>query len=106
MDLTKAKDMAHELMRHHGVRDYTFSFMQERARFSRSGECNWVKKTIRLQPNFTRLNHPFVVKQTLLHEIAHALKPKHYHNKFWKQQARAIGYVGQRCWSKKIVKTD
>lgn len=104
MTLPEAESMALMLMRHHGVRGYTFGFMQPRGKFSRIGQCNFRRKRIELAPFFVRFNYPFVVKRTILHEIAHALTPKHGHNKFWKAKARELGHDGSRCYTSKLVK--
>ena len=38
------------------------------------------------------------IKNTILHEIAHALVgPKHGHNEIWKQKALEIGCDAERC---------
>ena len=93
MNIQQAEHMATSLMRHHGLYDYKFGWMQKRIRFNRAGQTNWVKKTIELQPTFVELNHPFFVKQTILHEIAHGLRPKHKHNKYFQKTAEALGHM-------------
>lgn len=95
---------ARELLDAHGLRDWTFGWMRRRDPFSRAGQCNWKHKTIELQPTFAEVNSGYRVMQTLLHEIAHALKPRHGHNKHWKRQARALGHSGERCYSKNVVR--
>lgn len=43
------------------------------------------------------------VRDTILHEIAHALVgPGHHHNHIWRRQALAIGCNGQRCHNVKL----
>lgn len=93
MELKQAKQMANSLMRHHGLYDHTFTWMVRRKKFNRAGQADWNKKLIQLQPTFVELNLPFVVKQTILHEIAHALRPRHRHNKYFQKTARALGCV-------------
>lgn len=93
MKIKYAKRLAELLILRHGVGEYTFSFMQKRKRFNRAGQCNWRKKTIQLQPTFVELNNLSVVKNTILHEIAHALRPKHHHNKYFQKTATSIGCV-------------
>jgi predicted SprT family Zn-dependent metalloprotease len=92
MTLHDAEQMAVLLMKHHGVLDYKFSFMERRKKFHRAGQCDWKKKLIQLQPTFVELNYPMIVKQTILHEIAHALRPRHGHNKFFQKTACALGH--------------
>lgn len=91
MKLLDAQGMATSLMILHGLYDHTFSFMERRNKFSCAGQCSWKKKTIQLAPRFVELNYPVLVKQVILHEIAHALRPRHHHNKFWKRTAVELG---------------
>jgi predicted SprT family Zn-dependent metalloprotease len=102
MRLVDAKEMAISLMHFYGVKGYSFIWMVRREKFSRAGQCSYKDKTISLAPKFVELNHPCVVKWTILHEIAHALRPKHNHNKFWKETARQIGHSGNRCYGKYV----
>ena len=37
------------------------------------------------------------VRNTILHEIAHALTPGHHHDAIWQEKALAIGCNGERC---------
>lgn len=104
MDLYKAHQMAELLMARHGVGDYTFSMMERRTKFHRAGQCNWKKKTIQLQPTYVELNSEEEVKETILHEIAHALRPRHGHNKYWRRTALSIGCSGRRCYGSEVVK--
>ncbi len=105
MELHKAEELTKQLMQEHGVEGYTFSFMrQKKSRFNRAGQCNWKNKTIQLQPLFVELNEEPLVRNTILHEIAHALRPRHGHNKFWRQTAQAIGCTGVRCYGKDVIR--
>ena len=92
------------LLAKHGLADagWSVSFMKKRKPFSRSGQCRQLKKRIEIQPTFVELNDAETVNQTLLHEIAHALTPKHGHNKFWKRKAIEIGHSGERCYSDSV----
>jgi len=95
--------MALSLMRHHGVYDYKFRWLRRRIPFARAGQCDERKKEIALAPFFVECNIPFIVKRTILHEIAHALAgAKHNHNKWWKKQAVALGCSGNRCYGKEV----
>ena len=93
MELQQAQQMAISLLRFHGLHDYKFSYLRAMGKFSRAGQCNWKKKIISLAPFFVKWNSPFVVKQTILHEIAHALTPRHGHNKFFQKMASEIGHI-------------
>lgn len=98
MKLKDAEQMATSLMRHYGIFDYRFSWMQRREKYHCAGYCDYKKKLIKLAPRFVELNYPLIVKWTILHEIAHAITgKKHGHNKFWKRTARLLGDDGNRC---------
>lgn len=55
------------------------------------GNCNYKYKTIWLSEKFVELNDEHIVKDILLHEIAHALTKGHKHNKIFKAKAISIG---------------
>lgn len=104
MTLEESEKMALSLMRHHGLHDYKFQWMQPRKKFNLAGYCNWRDKVISLQPMFALCNYPVLVKRTILHEIAHALTPKQRHNRVWKEMAIKIGHSGNRCYGKEVKK--
>lgn len=104
MEIQQAEAMMHSLMRFHGVNGYKFQWMRTRKRFRMAGYCDWNKKVISIQPRFVICNQPVIVKQTMIHEIAHALQPKQGHNKIWKAQARKIGHSGSRTYGKEVRK--
>ncbi len=105
MNLVDGERMCIALMKHHGVYKYKFRWLKSLKRFNRTGQCDYKKKEIGLSPTFVKLNYPVVVKWTILHEIAHALRPRHGHNKFWKATARELGDNGKRCYGIE-VKTE
>jgi len=79
--------------------------MKRRKSFNRAGQCfSRTKKLIQLQPTYVELNEESSVRNTILHEIAHALTPNHNHNKFWKRKAIEIGCDGKRCYGSNVVK--
>ena len=84
--------------------DYKFKWLERRKRFRRAGGCFCKTKTIRPQPRFVELNREEVFTQVILHGVAHALTPKHGHNKFWKKKAIEIGRKGVRCYGKEVKK--
>lgn len=97
MDLGVAGRMAQALMGEHGLRGWAFGF--DRARV-RAGACHWRDRRITLSAAITAAQGESEVRETLLHEIAHALVgPAHGHDAVWRAQARAIGSSGQRCYS-------
>ena len=60
---------------------------------SKAGMCSYNKHTIYLSSIFMRGHNCDYekVKKTLMHEIAHVLKPGHGHGKEWKKQCQKIG---------------
>ncbi len=61
------------------------------------GLCDFDRRIIALSVYFISLNDDEAIRDTLLHEIAHALVgPGHGHDQTWKQQCMAIGARPQR----------
>lgn len=96
MDLSKAADLASGLLAEHGLHDWIFAF--DRARV-RAGACHFRTRRITLSPYITQAHDEAQVRETLLHEIAHALVgPDHGHDEVWRSTARSIGASGLRCY--------
>lgn len=103
MNLNDARQLAKSLMAAHGLTDWSFRFDTA---VKRLGLCVHTKKLITISKSLTRLNPDSQVRNTLLHEIAHALVgPKHGHNATWRFKAMSIGCNGQRC-TNSIVKVE
>ena len=90
-----------KLMRQHGLITYTFKWDRAVRRF---GSHNGQMQTISLsRPLTLHETNKCRVKNTILHEIAHALdhKQRGYsnHDVNWKRIARSIGCSGERCSS-------
>lgn len=99
MELVKAQHLALKLMQQYGLSDkgWTFKFDKAKKRF---GCCMHVRKIISLSALLTILRDPANVKNTILHEIAHALVGcGHGHDHIWKAKAKEIGCNGNRCSS-------
>lgn len=97
MNLRDAKRLAKDLMTQHGLTAMGWSFCFDRA-VKRLGLCKYSTKTISVSRDLTRLNPDTQVRNTLLHEIAHALVGvNHGHNETWRSKAVSIGCNGQRC---------
>jgi predicted SprT family Zn-dependent metalloprotease len=66
----------------------------------RLGVCYINRKQIGLSRKMTELRSDYDVRQTILHEIAHAIDTEirgySHHDKTWKHIARQIGYKGKR----------
>jgi len=97
MNCNKAKTLALNLMELHGLRtDNTckrvlWSFAWTR-RVYECGHCDFTKRVIALSRPITETNELSEVRDTILHEIAHALAgSRHGHDYAWKTTALAIG---------------
>lgn len=95
MDLADAQHMARELMDEHGLT--TWSLVFDRAK-RRAGVCRAGEQTIGLSRPLTRVHTREQVRDTVLHEIAHALVgPRAGHGPRWQDAALAIGARPHRC---------
>lgn len=104
MKLIDAENLTNELMKKHNLIDYSFEWKKRLINWRVAGSVDYKKKEISLQPTYVEKNSIEEVKNTILHEIAHALMPKHGHNKFWKRKAIEIGCTGLRTYSKNVIK--
>jgi predicted SprT family Zn-dependent metalloprotease len=97
MSPDEAQELALELMGEHGltVGGWNFAFDRAARRF---GSCSHRRKVISLSRRLTELNDRAEVRNTLLHEIAHALLPPATgHRRAWRDLAVSIGCDGRRC---------
>ena len=95
MDLTAAVALAEELVAHHGLTGWTV--VLDRAK-RRAGVCDFRHQRIGLSAPLTQLHDEATVRDTILHEIAHALAgPRHRHDARWRRIALEIGCSGARC---------
>lgn len=103
MDLGKAESMARMLMKRYGL--YSWEFHFDRAVHS-FGQCHFDDKKITLSRQLVRLNVQKEVRDTILHEIAHALTGKRAqpHGPKWRAIAKSIGCRGERCFDSDKVK--
>ncbi len=97
MNLQRAETLCNELMKVHGIDLIGYRFEWLRAK-RKSGHCNYTRKRIGLSKPLTELADEVDVKDTILHEIAHALCPNHGHDHIWQMKAREIGCNGFRCY--------
>ena len=81
--------VARDLMDAHGLEDWTLAFVESRRRL---GDCWYDHRLIRIARRHA-IEHPEAdVRDTVLHEIAHALAgPAARHGPVWKAIARRIG---------------
>jgi predicted SprT family Zn-dependent metalloprotease len=104
MNLIQAKKLAIELMSDHGLLDTGWSFELDNAK-TRFGVCRYRSKRIGLSQPLTLVNNEAEVRDTILHEIAHALTPGHHHDSVWKAKCREIGCRDERCYTKENTVT-
>ena len=103
MNIDKAKKIALKEMSYYSIilNSWNFKFDSAKTRF---GLCNFKTKTISLSKVLVELNNEKEVKDTILHEIAHALVGvDNNHNKIWKETAKSIGCSGERLYSNKVI---
>lgn len=94
MEITPALSLGRRLLREHGLEHWTVT--TDRAK-TRAGVCRFAGRTISLSAPLTRLHDEAEVRDTILHEIAHALVgPAHGHDGVWRAKAMAIGCSGER----------
>jgi predicted SprT family Zn-dependent metalloprotease len=103
MELKKAQVLAENLIQDHGLVDWEFRFDRAKKRF---GLCHYTDRYISLSRYLTELNPESLVRETILHEIAHALcSPGEGHGKRWRETVTAIGGNPKRCYHPEEVKT-
>ncbi|MEO7060188.1 MAG: SprT family zinc-dependent metalloprotease [Lapillicoccus sp.] len=97
MDTRDALDLARALLDTHGLTSWSVEWDSAK---TRAGICRFQTQTIGLSAPLTRLHDEPEVRDTILHEIAHALAgPQAKHGPRWRQVARSIGCTGRRCVS-------
>ena len=91
----EAINLATDMMKEHGLADWRIKLDHARRR---AGQCDYNKKEISLSRHYVRYAEMDHIRDTILHEIAHALVgPHHGHDAVLRQQARAIGCTATRC---------
>lgn len=105
MENSTAKKMALELMSKHGLLANGWTFNFDNAR-SRLGCCKHRQRIISLSTRWVEVLDETKVRDTILHEIAHALVGGgHGHDYVWQRKALEIGCVGNRCYNATGKKT-
>lgn len=86
--------LARSLMATHGLEDWELDL--DRAR-RRAGQTDHARRRITLSRHLMRLYDEAEVRETILHEIAHArVGASHGHDAVWRAEARRIGSTGRR----------
>ncbi|HEY5956080.1 MAG TPA: SprT-like domain-containing protein, partial [Polyangiaceae bacterium] len=89
-----AAALARHLMREHGLDGWRFDWDRSQRRY---GCCHTGEKKITMSHHLVLHRTRQKVRNTILHEIAHALTPGHGHDRVWQAKARSIGCSGERC---------
>ena len=100
MELKKAEQLTKDLIQKYNL-DFNFKWIRSN---NYCGKCSHKRKEIMLSKSITELNTEELVKDTILHEIAHALVgARHGHNFVWKMKATEIGCSPSRTASEFMV---
>jgi len=102
MELFDASILAKELISQY-VPQYRFSWNSLKTKY---GVCSYSNRTIYLSRHLTPLRTEAAVRQTIMHEIAHALTPGAGHGMLWKIQMQRFGYKPERCSSDVVDKSS
>ncbi len=97
MEVTAALAIGRSLLREHGLDGW--QIVADGAK-TRAGVCRFGRRQIGISAPLTALHDEAEVRDTILHEIAHALVgPQHGHDAVWRAKAVEIGSSGERCTS-------
>jgi predicted SprT family Zn-dependent metalloprotease len=95
MDLDGAAALAKELMGRFGLASWTFRWNRRKRSL---GLCRYRERQIELSMYFVKANGEELVRETVLHEIAHALAGvKAAHGPLWKAMCAKVGCHPVRC---------
>jgi predicted SprT family Zn-dependent metalloprotease len=90
-----AETLARRLMAAHGVGDWAFGFNRRKRSL---GLCYYERRRIELSRHYIARNDEASVRDTVLHEIAHALAGRRAgHGPAWKALCVKIGATPLRC---------
>jgi predicted SprT family Zn-dependent metalloprotease len=94
-ELQAITQWAKAVLAHHQLGQWSFQFDHAT---KRAGCCHYTAHLISLSTEFAKRAPDEEVRDTILHEIAHALVGKaHHHDAVWRAKALAIGCSGRRC---------
>jgi predicted SprT family Zn-dependent metalloprotease len=95
MKLEDAENLALTLMEDNGVGTWSFKFDNAKRR---CGMCSFRTRTISLSRHFVAMNDEAEVRDTILHEIAHAYAGAAAgHGVHWQRAAMQLGARPERC---------
>lgn len=95
MELREADGMARELIGHFPLKGWAFGWNRRKRSL---GLCRYRDRRIELSVHFVLANGIEQVRETILHEIAHALAgEKAGHGAVWKMMCMRVGCKPERC---------
>ena len=101
MDTNDAYRLGRKLMTLHGLEYWRLQYDQAT---KRAGRCVHGSKTIQLSRSLVKLFSEDEVRETLLHEISHALVgPGHGHDETWKDRYISIGGNGESRYTPSVA---
>lgn len=104
MELHDARRLGRALLDEHGLHDWDLVFDGAKRR---AGICREGRRQIGLSAPLTQLHPDAEVRDTVLHEIAHALVGvRHGHDRVWRAAAVRIGCSGRRCSAEDAPRID
>lgn len=97
MNIEQASQLGWQLLSEHGLarNGWQFRWSNSKVVF---GICRYSRRYIELSRPLTELNTETHVRDTILHEIAHALAGDVGHSAKWKAQAKTIGARPERYY--------
>lgn len=96
MMTTQVEMIAREELGRHGLSAQGWRFEFDNA-VRRLGQCRFNSRVITVSRKLAKLNEEATIRNTVLHEIAHALVgPNHGHDEVWRTKAVCIGCTGER----------
>lgn len=97
-ELQTVRGQAESLIAQHLDSTWTFGFDNAKRR---AGQCDYTKKRITMSRYLAARYDDDTNRQTILHEIAHALAGHAAgHGPAWRRTARGLGYIGGRTLDK------
>lgn len=90
-----AAALAEDMLDRFGLAERGWTFDFDNAT-KREGQCDYAKRRITYSGPILPHRSEEEFRQTMLHEIAHAMTPGAGHGPIWRAKARQLGYTGKR----------